>query len=366
MFESRKKREEDLERELRSHLELEAQEQRESHASPEEARQAARRALGNATSIQEATREAWGFAWLDELTQDLRYGCRALNHSRGFAAVSILTAALGIGANTSIFSVVHAVLMHPLPYRHAGRLVSPATGGEDGFMGAGVNDFQYAAWRDQAGVWDGIAAYFGSRFTITGDGAAEQLKGDGVTPGFLHTLGITPLIGHDFSADDATLRGGHVALVSYRLWKGRFGGDPSILSKTMTLDGELYTIAGVLPREFEFPENADISLLVPMREASASIPTGASWFYTVVARLKPGVSEAQARAEMEAIGSRVAKEYPSEDANMGATVSPLRDFGLEGLRSTMVTLFKFPEDDAPTIASPHTCSTKAGSIGSGL
>ncbi len=310
MFWSRKKREEDLERELRSHLELEAQEQRDSHASPEQARQAARRALGNTTSIQEATRESWGFAWLDEFTQDLRYGCRTLNHSRGFAAVAILTAALGIGANTAIFSVVHAVLMHPLPYKDAGRLVSPVNVGKDNFMGLGVADFEYGAWRDQAEIWDGIAAYAGRRFTITGSGDAEKLTGDAVTPGFLHTLGIAPLIGRDFSAADAELRGGHVALVSYRLWKGLLGGDPAILSRTMTLDGKLYTIAGVLPREFEFPANADISVLVAMSEPGGLAPNGPVYFYNVIGRLKPNVSLVGAQAALTSIDKGLEPSFP--------------------------------------------------------
>ena len=311
MFWRRKKREDDLERELRSHLELETEEQRGSHASPEEARNAASRALGNTTLIREATREAWGFTWLDEFMQDLRYGCRALNRSRGFAALAILTAALGIGANTSIFSVVHAVLMHPLPYRDAGRLVSLDSMRKNNLVGFGGADFQCAAWRDQARIWDGVAAYAGRRFTITGNGDPEQLKGDAVTPGFLRMLGIAPLIGRDFSAGDAETRGGHVALISHRLWKRRFGGDSAILSRTMTLDGKLYTIAGVLPREFEFPANADISVLVAMSEPGGLAPNGATYFYNVIGRLKPNVPADRAQAVLQSIDQRLEPTLPS-------------------------------------------------------
>ena len=311
MLWSRKKREDDLERELRSHLELEALEQGDAHASPEEARNAARRALGNTTLIRESTREAWGFTWLNEFTQDLRYGCRTLNHSRGFAAVAILTAALGIGANTSIFSVVNAVLMHPLPYPDAARLYTPVNVSNENFMGLGLLDFQYAAWRDQAGVWDGIAAFTGRQFTITGDGDPEKLHADAVTPGFLRTLKIVPSIGRDFSAADAEPRGGHVAIISYSLWKSRFAGDPAILSRTMTLDGKLYTIAGVLPREFEFPSNSDIAVLVAMSEPGAPTPNGPIFFYNAIARLKPNVSLNQAQAALAVIDQRLQPAIPA-------------------------------------------------------
>ena len=144
----RRSREEDLERELRSDLELEAEERRENGLSPEEAHNAARRAFGNTTSIQEATREMWGAMWLDRLSQDLRYGCRTFCNSPGFAALAILTAALGIGANTSIFSVVYAVLLQPLPYPDSGRLVCPTNLAKDSFIGLGVADHRDRCWND--------------------------------------------------------------------------------------------------------------------------------------------------------------------------------------------------------------------------
>src|SRR5438552_6576238 len=168
---------------------------------------------------------------LEILLQDLRYGLRMLAKCTGFTAVAVLTLALGIGANTSIFSVVHAVLLRPLPYKHAERLVSPVNVAKDNFMGLGVADFQYATWRDQTGIFDGIAAYAGRDFTITGSGEPEQLKAQAVTPGFLRVMGIAPMVGRDFIPRDAAPRGGRVALLSYPLWIRRFGGDTSMLSR---------------------------------------------------------------------------------------------------------------------------------------
>jgi len=200
--------ERDWERELRAHLELEAAERQANGLSPEEAHYAAKRAFGNTTIISEETREMWGYQWFDRLLNDLLYGCRTLKNNPGFAAVAILTAALGIGANTSIFSIVNAVLLRPLPYPDAGRLVSPANMAKDNFMGLGVGDFQYAAWRDQAKIFDGVAAYNGRSFTITGSGEPEKLKAQAVTPGFLRVLKIAPVIGRDFIDTDAATRFG--------------------------------------------------------------------------------------------------------------------------------------------------------------
>jgi len=252
-----------------------------------------------------------GHPWLDRLASDLRYGWRTFENNPGFAALAILTAALGIGANTAIFSVVNAVLLRPLPYPDAGRLVAVANVSKDSFFGWGVGDFQYAAWREQAGILEGIAASQGRRFTLTGIGEPEQLKAQIVSPGFLRVLRIAPVIGRDFLDTDAGPRGGQVALVSYSLWMRRFSGDPSTLSKSMTLDGKPYSIAGVLPREFEFPGGSEVSVLVAMTEPAAD-PKGSIYFYNVIARLKRGISEERAEADLSAIGQRLQSASPQK------------------------------------------------------
>ena len=322
----RRSREEDLERELRSDLELEAEERRENGLSPEEAHNAARRAFGNTTSIQEATREMWGAMWLDRLSQDLRYGCRTFCNSPGFAALAILTAALGIGANTSIFSVVYAVLLQPLPYPDSGRLVCPTNLAKDSFIGLGVADFQYASWRDGATVFDGIAAYSGRQFTITGDADPEQLKAAAVTPGFLRTIGVAPLIGRDFTSADAVPRGGRVALLSHTFWMRHLGGDRSVLSRQITLDGKPYSIAAVMPRSFEFPGNPAVSIMVAMSEPAAQ-PGGGVYFYSVIARLKRGIALDRAQADLTLINRRLDSQYPGR---LGSSRADTRVIGLHG------------------------------------
>jgi predicted permease len=307
----RNRLERDWERELRAHMELEAAERQANGLSPEDAHYAAHRAFGNTTLISEETREMWGYQWFDRLLNDLRYGCRTLKNNPGFAAVAILTAALGIGANTSIFSIVNAVLLRPLPYPDARRLVSPANVAKDNFMGLVVGDFQYAVWRDQSKIFDGVAAYTGRSFTITGSGEPEKLKAQIVTPGFLRVLKIAPVIGRDFIDTDAATRGGQVALISNSLWVKRFGGDPAILAKSMTLDGKPYSIAGVLPRAFEFPGSADVSLLLAMPEPAPQ-PSGAIYFYNVIARMKPGIATDRAERDLTLINQRLESAYPQK------------------------------------------------------
>jgi putative ABC transport system permease protein len=307
-FINRRQFERDLDEEMRLHKELRQQEYRKAGIDPESARYQAQRQFGNDTLLKEVSREMWEWHSVEILLQDLRYGLRMLAKSPGFIAVAVLTLAIGIGANTSIFSVVHAVLLRPLPYKHAERLVSPVNVAKDNFMGLGVADFQYATWRDQTGIFDGIAAYAGRDFTITGSGEPEQLKAQAVTPGFLRVMGIAPMVGRDFIPRDAAPRGGQVALLSYPLWIRRFGGDSSILSRQLTLDGKPYSVAGVLPRDFAFPENTNVTLLVALSEP-AEQPSGAIYFYSVIARMRQGVTAEHAEADLALINKRLEPAY---------------------------------------------------------
>jgi predicted permease len=281
------------------------------------------------------------------LFQDARYGLRNLLRTPGFTIVAMLTLALGIGANTTIFSVINDTLLKPLPFPDPDRLVlvwetfSRNPGDWNIVSAPNFWDFEKQSQSfERMAIFD--SAGRGYNLSTSGNRdqqEAEQVSGLRVSAGFFSVLGAQPFLGRTFLPEEETLGKDHEVVFSYGLWKERYGGDPALVGNTIRIDGADFSVVGVMPREFgwQFWSNPR-RLWVPVGYTKTDFGRGDNSFVSI-ARLKPGVSEAQARAEMEAIGSRVAKEYPSEDANMGATVSPLRDFGLEGLRSTMVTLF---------------------------
>ncbi len=238
-----------------------------------------------------------------DFLQDLRYAIRMLRKSPGLTAVMILTLALGIGANSAIFSVVNSVLLRPLPYRDAKRLVWISNYLPAQKMSAAF-DVDYFAWRKHCTSFEEMTAYEpgGEDFTLTGEGDAERLSGVTAMNTFLRTLGVAPQLGRDISAEEDRPNGPRVALLSDSLWRRRFSTDPGVVGRTITLDGNLYTIIGVLPRGFEFPENSKGDLLVPMAteefEVSATQPIG---FVRIIARLKPGVTPQAALAELDTI-----------------------------------------------------------------
>jgi hypothetical protein len=247
-----KKRDADLDRELRSDLELEEEEQRERGFSPEEARYAARRAFGNATLIREQTHEAWGWASLEHLSQDLRYALRQMRRSRGFAAVVVLVLALAIGANTSIFSALNAVLLRPLEFPNADRLVqitSVKNGKPVGVSGPDLRDFA-----TQSHTFEKMAIYDQWAKNVStsprGQDAAEVLVGL-APPEFFEALGVQPLLGRLFTAEEGLEGRNHVALITETFWKTHYQRDPKILGRTLSINDQPYTIiSGFCRRRF--------------------------------------------------------------------------------------------------------------------
>jgi predicted permease len=307
----RKKRDADLERELRSDLELEEEEQREGGASEEEARYAALRAFGNPTLVREQTRATWSWYWFESLTRDLRLGLRALGRTRGFTVVSILVMALGIGANVALFTVVRGVLLKPLPFDDPDRLVMlhEADLHEDDTAGSDVvSGGMFAEWKKQNRSYTSLALAQGIRVGLSGSGGQlpEKLNSALISWDLLRTLGVQPALGRDFmQADDSPAANGTV-LLNWGLWKRRFGGDPAILNQTIDLDARPYTVIGVMPAWFDFPDTST-QLWTPVYhdEPEDTMTSFSNHMFLVVGRLKPGVSVSQGVADLSIISQRM-------------------------------------------------------------
>jgi predicted permease len=310
-----KKRDADLERELRSDLELEEQEQREGGISEEEARYAALRAFGNPTLIREQTRAIWSWNWLESLARDLRFSLRTLRRTSGFTVIAILVMALGIGANVALFTVVRGVLLKPLPFHDPDRLVMLYEAGllEDETAGFNVvSGGMYAEWKNQNRSYSSIALAKGIRVGLSGSGGQlpEKLESALFSWDMLRTLGVQPALGRDFTlADDSPGANGTV-LLSWGLWKRRFGADPGILNQTIFLDAQPYTVIGVMPAWFDFPDSST-QLWTPVYhdKPEDEMTSFSNHMFRVIGRLKPEVSASQGVADLSVISQRIHNEH---------------------------------------------------------
>ena len=315
----------DIDEELRLHVEMEAESLIERGARPDEARLAALRSFGNLARIKDLAYEIRGGGIMETLWQDLRYGVRVLIKNPGFAAVAVLSLALGIGANTAIFSLVDAVLLRPLPFHEPDRLVMVwEDASRVGFPRGYPAPANYADWKAQNQVFEDMAALSGRSFNLTGDGEAEKIDAQAVTTNFFPLLGVKPVAGRAFLLEEDRPEEDKVALVSFGLWRRRFGGDPGLVGKEILLDGQKFNVVGVMPEGFQFL-GRDVDLWVPLRFGQRELANRSDHFLTVFARLKRGVSVAQANADIVAITQRIARDYPREAANLQAYVLPLRE-----------------------------------------
>jgi len=343
----RRKPADDLAEEIRSHLDMEEQENLESGMAPEEAHYAALRRFGNVTLAQERSREMWGWNSLETLWQDLRYGLRMLAKNPGFTAVAVATLALGIGANTAIFSVVRAVVFRPLPFQDPGRLVLVIDHNlSEGFPQFPSSLANVLDWRAQSRAFEDLAVFATGSFNLSGKDEPERLSGLRVSSNVLPLLGVRPVMGRGFLPEEDQPGGGHVVLVSYGLWQRRFGSDPSIVGQSINLDGLSATVVGVLPGGTQmetaldcFPSgsSAKLDLMVPLAVDLVQ-PDRGNRFLTAVGRLKQGVTLRAAQADMDVITSRLEKGYPRYNAGWGATVSPLQEAIVGDLRQPLLVL----------------------------
>ena len=333
----------DLDQEIRAHLELLTDEHLRAGMSVEEAERAARLELGGIEQVKEQVRDQRIGNWLHSLLSDCRFALRQLRKSPGFTAVAVLTLALGIGANTAMFSLVSSVLFRPLPYHAPDELFSVSD-----FMprqhSSLVLESDYYSWREQNHAFTDIAAYeTGDTLTLTGTGEPERLRAARATFNLLDVLGVQPKLGRGFRDEEDRHGAAGVVLLSDGLWRDRFSANPAILGQSIQLDGDLYTVVGVLRPDFEFLDNSPADVIVPCALENRVMNDSRSMrIVRVVGRLRPGVSSSVAIADLDTINQTLVAGYPGGFANMfrgvKAEVVPLRERLLGKSRPALLVL----------------------------
>jgi len=314
----RKRKMSDFSAEIEAHMKLESEHLHEQGLSEQEARAASRRAFGNVMQAEERFYESSGWVWWDQLCQDVRFGLRMLAKNPGFTSIAVLTLALGIGANTTIFSVIEAVLLRPLSYNNADQLVSVASTWDRNGVTTPYSSSppDFFDWRDQNRSFSSMFAYHMSARALTGRGDAKRLHIVVTTAGMFSTLQAYPIIGREFVAAENRKGADHLAVLSYGFWQAEFGGLRDAIGKTIELDSEPYTIIGVMPHDFRFPvQGSDI--YVPIGFDDKVMTQRGAHYLRVLGRLKPEVSVAQANEDLRAIMSELRRLYPDKDGKWG-------------------------------------------------
>jgi putative ABC transport system permease protein len=270
------------------------------------------------------------------LWQDLRYGFRMLLKNPGFTVVTILALALGIGANTAIFSVVNAVLLRPLPFPTAERLVFISEWSQQ-VQNMSVSYPNFVDWRDQNRVFEQLAAFRGAGLILTGMGEPERLDGREVSSTFFSVLGTNPAMGRNFTASEDQPGGNRTAIISYALWQRRFGARPEIVGQSLMLNNESHTVIGVLPQNFEWQAPVDVFVPIGLQADKMQERGNHPGIY-VIGLLKPGVTVEAARSEMEAIAERLAEQYPKSNGGNSVRLALLQEFATREIRPALLVL----------------------------
>ncbi|MGH9495246.1 MAG: ADOP family duplicated permease, partial [Candidatus Sulfotelmatobacter sp.] len=333
----------ELDEEIRSTVELLADQKIKDGMPPNEARRAARIELGGVEQVKEEVRAVRVGAWLDTLLQDLRFGLRMLRKNPGFTTVTVLTLALGIGANTAIFSVVNAVLLRPLPYRNPDRIVWATERFPFNRNSAVVITPDFIGWKQGNDVFAEIGAFLkGSPGgNLTGEGEPQRVSVTTITTNFFQMLGIRPVIGRAFLPEEGKQSESHVALLNETLWRNRFDTDRHIVGKTIDLDGTAYTVVGIMPGSVRYPRS---DVWIPLAlDSEVFSPHSLQWMaLTVIGRLKPGISVDEARANLQVLIRRMDQQYPPQAAtfraNARADVVPLHGVLVQNVRVLLLIL----------------------------
>jgi len=331
-FVRRRRADRELDREVEAHLEEKVADLMDSGMPEREARQQARREFGNVAGYTEMSREVWKWVWLETLMQDLRYAARMLRKNPGFASVAVATLALGIGVNTTIFSVVSGWILKKPPVADPDRVVvvvstNAAKAVERGWAPA----VDFLAWRDANQVFDSLAAADAYHdFSLTGAGEPERLLGMRVTANYFRTLGVSAYLGRTFLPGEDQPGHDRVVVLTYGLWQRRFASDPHAIGRTVALDGEKYVVVGVMPASFrqaEFLPQVWTPLVLASQEPGPKARDARS--LVLFARLKSGVGLAPARAEMATLALRAERSYPASEKGWGADVMTLQEYTIE-------------------------------------
>jgi len=332
----KRKREQDLERELQSHLELEAEAQGENAATPDEARNAARRALGNTAQIKEATREAWGWRGLERLTQDVRYALRGMRRNPGFTLVAVLSLGLGIGANTAIFTFVNAALLKPLPYVDPASIVALQERQPKSGELTLVHPRSFIEWHTRSRSFEALAILQAIPMNTAGADGPEEVRGMWITPEMFRVFGVSPVLGRELTEEGMRPGATSSVLISYGYWQRRFASNPDIVGGTIRLQNQTGIIRGVMPPGFKAGTlTPDIYSLMPLnRNRPEAVGSRAFQCY---GRLRPGITLDAVRAEMNVISAQIAHDFKGYEG-WSVSVVGMRDYMAQSGRRILLFL----------------------------
>jgi putative ABC transport system permease protein len=338
--------EQELDEELLYHIDRQIEENIAKGMATEEARNAAHRAIGGVERRKEECRDMRRVSWIEDFMQDVRHNLRTLRKDPGFTAVAVITLALGIGANTAIFSVVNAVLLRPLPYYDPQRLVYITGITEHDNNGNGVRGREelsgaadYIHWQAESKSFDHLILFSPGPIHLTGGGEPEQLNSVRVTANLFPALGVAPQLGRAFTQEEDRPGGEPVAILSHAFWQRRFGGDPGIIGKSLTLDGRSRQVIGVMPPGFKFLSKVDVLLPRALNVQQLLATEGMRYWGNFIGRLKPGVTPEQARSELDAILQRLRQTNPRRIYAGRSLVTPLGERLVGNLRLGMLMQF---------------------------
>ena len=337
----RKRKAEELDEELQSHLAMAAGDRVQRGESASAAALAAQREMGNFLLIREVTQDMWAGRWWRDLLEDIQYGFRVLWKNQRFLTVAVLTLALGIGANTALFSIVNGVLLNPLPYPHSEELVTLHES-KPNFATGSISFPNFLDWEKDNQTFSSMAVQRGTSFILTGLGDAEQIDAQFVSADFFRQLGVVPVIGRDFARGEDLVGAAPVAMITVGFWQRKFDSAQDVVGKSLTLDGKGFTITGVVPANFDFLGTMKTrEIYVPVGQWSNPIlmNRAAGLGFHGIGRLKPGVTVAQARSDMERVTRNLAEAYPDSNNGIGAALIPLRERVLGRAQPFLLLLF---------------------------